>query len=117
MHRRRQRAAVLALLCGALYFFTQGLAVLFRGGKPYLKVLKHVDLDLPIYWLFKLARILGLYQPVFIAGHSELSFFTQFRPVALGTLTYIALGYLLGFFLPVSRTPHGREAAGARLRQ
>ena len=63
MDKRRQRAAVLALLFGALYFFTEGLAVLFRGGKPYLKVLKHVDLDLPRYWLFELARILGLYHP------------------------------------------------------
>jgi hypothetical protein len=119
MHGQRQRAAVLALLCGAFYFFTQGLAVLFRGGKPYLKILKHVDLDLPLYWLFELVRTLGLYQPfdirpVYVPELERWYLLMRVRAVALGTLTYIALGYLLGFLFPVSSTPQRSEDAGDR---
>jgi hypothetical protein len=59
MYKRRQRAALVALLFGAFYFSTEGLSVLFHEGKPYLKLLKHVDVYLPIHWLFWLTEMLG----------------------------------------------------------
>jgi hypothetical protein len=58
--------------------------------------------------------MLGLYYPMSHAWRGELSFFARFRPIALGTLAYIALGYLLGFLLPVSSTPQSSEATGDR---
>jgi len=120
MGTRRQRAAVLALLFGALYFFTEGLAVLFRGGKPYLKLLKHVDLHRPIEWVFWLAETFGLYHPiyvhpVYVPGLEHWYVLMRFRAVALGTLIYIALGYMLGFFLPVSSTPQRSEDGDNRI--
>ncbi|HEV8713894.1 MAG TPA: hypothetical protein VGX03_13845 [Candidatus Binatia bacterium] len=110
MLKRRRSAAIFALLFGAFYFLTEGLAVLFHGGKPYVKLLKHVDLHLPIHWFFWLSETLGLYRPVESMhwGQSAL------RAVALGTLIYIALGYLLGFSIspsvfhkPLTSTPAG----------
>jgi hypothetical protein len=115
MYKRRQRAAGLALLFGAFYFFTEGLAVLFRGGKLYLKVLKHVDLYLPIDLVFWLAETLGLYQRAYIAGVGEERPFAALKAVALGTLVYITLGYMLGFILPVSHIPHRSEDTDERI--
>lgn len=83
-----------------------GLSVLFHNGKPYFKLLKHVDVHLPIDWFFWLAEILGLYHPIWIAGVGETPFSVQFRAVALGTLIYLVMGYMLGFFLLLSGNPH-----------
>ena len=111
MLRRRQNAAICALLCGTFYFLTEGLAVLFHGGKPYVKLLKHVDLHLPIDWFFWLAETLGLYRPIQSMHWSPLAL----RMVALGTLIYIAWGYLLGFLISPAvfrKPPTSTPAAG-----
>jgi hypothetical protein len=103
-----------ALLCGTFYFLTEGLSVLFHDDKPYLKLLKHVDMHLPIDWFFWLAETLGLYQPV-EAFHWDWSFFARFRAVALGTLIYIGMGYILEFLLPLSGNPYqSRDADTAK---
>src|SRR5438874_1800048 len=102
LRQRRQRAAILALVFGAFYFFTEGISMLFHEGRPYLKFMKHVDLDLPIYWLSELARMLGLYNPTILIG-ADLHGYNwggdeaMIRTVSLGTLTYMTIGYLLGF--------------------
>jgi hypothetical protein len=117
MRKQRQRAALVALLFGTFYFLTEGLSVLFHQGKPYLKFLKHVDLDLPIHWLFWLAEILGLYGPVYLIGvdlRTEPSSFVRFRPVALGTLIYIGMGYILGFLLPLADNPDQQRETDTR---
>ena len=101
LRQRRQRAAILALLFGAFYFLTEGISVLFHEGRPYLKFMKHVDLDFPIHWFFELPRTLGLYNlPITMGynwGREE-----NIHAVARGTLVYMAMGYLLGFILKPS---------------
>src|SRR4051794_12424831 len=107
MHQRRQRAAIMALLFGAFYFLTEGISVLFHEGRPYLKFMKHVDLDFPIHWFFELARTLGLYNPTIRIGADLRGYDwgrdeAMIRAVACGTLVYMAMGYLLGFILKPS---------------
>ena len=99
---KRQRAAILALLFGAVYFLTEGLSVLFNEGRPYLKFMKHVELALPLSWFFWLAETLGLYQPVYLM-HWDWSFFARLRAISLVTLIYMAAGYILGLALPLSK--------------
>lgn len=100
---KRQRAATLSLLFGAVYFLTEGLSVLFNEGRPYLKFMKHIDLALPLYWCFWLAEKLGLYQPVFLRDW-DWSFFAQLRAISFITLIYMAAGYILGLALPQQST-------------
>lgn len=83
--------------------------MLFHGGKPYVKLLKHVDLHLPIDWFFWLSGPLGLYRQAH-AGWGKQALWA----VALGTLIYTVLGYLLGFSIspaafrkPFTSTPAG----------
>jgi hypothetical protein len=76
-----------ALLCGTFYFLTEGLSVLFHDDKPYLKLLKHVDMHLPIDWFFWLAETLGLYQPV-EAFHWDWSFISQLAKSSLEPLCH-----------------------------
>src|SRR4029453_2080038 len=69
--KRSQTPPILALTLGAFYFFLAGLPRLFNEGRPYLKFMKHVDLDLPLLWLLQGAEALGLYRPVIIMGVGE----------------------------------------------
>ncbi len=102
MHQRRQSAAILALVFGAFYFLTEGISVLFHEGRPYLKFMKHVDLDFPIHWFFELPRTLGFYNPTILIGADLRGYAwggdeANIHIVARGTLIYMAIGYILGF--------------------
>jgi hypothetical protein len=96
--KRSQTPPILALTLGAFYFFLAGLPRLFNEGRPYLKFMKHVDLDLPLLWLFWGAEVLGLYRPVFSTGWDP-SISRKLQGVALGTFLYMAMGYVLGIVI------------------
>jgi hypothetical protein len=98
--KRSQLPPILSLMSGAFYFFLAGLPRLFNEGRPYLKFMKHVDLDLPIVWLFWSAEALGLYRPVSIRDGGDPWIL---RGVALGTLVYMAMGYVFGIFAEKKR--------------
>jgi hypothetical protein len=89
-------------MSGALYFFLVGLSRLFNDGRPYLKFMKHVDLDLPIVWLFQIAEALGLYHRIYVGGYDP-SPTLELQGVALGTLLYMAMGYVLGIIIEKKR--------------
>ena len=96
--KRSQTPPILALAFAIFYFSLAGLPRLFNGGRPYFIFLKHIDLDLPLAWLLWGAEILGRYRPVSSMrwGTSPLR---EFQGVALVTLLYVAMGYILGIVI------------------
>jgi len=96
--KRSQTPPILALTFAAFYFLLAGLPRLFNEGRPYFKFMKHMDLDLPLAWLLWGTEILGLYRPVIIMGVDE-SLTQELRGVALVTLLYVAMGYVLGIII------------------
>jgi len=96
--KRSQTPPILALTFAAFYFLLAGLPRLLNEGRPYFKFMKHMDLDLPLAWLLWGTEILGLYRPVdsMSWGTSPLR---ELQGVALITLLYVAMGYILGIVI------------------